>query len=1124
MANVSLKAPPEPFMCGICAQPEFADKAGPGCAQCPAFNDTHYFPRGAGDNAPDVLVVGDVPEAPDRMVLLRAQENGIFHHEGFNDTAGQILRNAVRQVQLENGAYRAYTVRYVYGVKCSVSNPNKGVITACQGPFATEFANTVFHRERAGKIGRIVIIACGVTGLRSVGVAVSSFEEAAGRVFDVMIGNTPATVVPTMSLKAIAAAVGKYSSIMADIDRAFRAVTDTTIRVHPREKLEANYRYPKSLEDVEAICSEILAYTPDGTPAEKWLFSFDTETNTLHPHRDGTKLLMVSMSWDKGKATAIPLWHPENTYYDPAKAWEIVKRLLASDKPKVLHNAKYDIKVIWKYGWDINNIIWDCMLAEHALEEDKKGQYGLKYLVRQFLPRYSGYEDQLHNILVETEGEDQRTSLKAAVKEGKPLPLPTVVTEALDRLGMKPSFRASTLEKRTAEWKAAIESGDFSGVMKKGVPAQDRRSLAEMWVRDAEVLLAAKAAGEFTEKKAPKAKKKVEGGYESVPLTELAFYAAVDADATRQLAIIQHQRMLKEDASVEKLRAAVEQEQRASRVPESKRFPVVRLCPAPHPTVSLVRNGYVPRSRVLAKMEYGGVKVNTAYVNDAEVKLNHIIAQQEQEIYRLAGDRFNINSSAQLGRYLFDTGIGYRHPEPEAAAALSHDPILQGRVSWDGKRVMYRPELYTERGQAQVNEATLKIYATKYKCALSNAILVYRKAIKARDTFLGNVRDLSSGDGFLHTSYNLNGTGTGRLSSSGMNMQNVPKGSMGAIPDTDPRAQNLSKKEREGVKCKRFFIPDADDQCFGNIDAKGAEVTIFAAYAKDEALLEALRNGLDAHCFFSSEVLNPDKVGEGKTGSERKYALERAGIDDEHAWTYEDFLLGKDDKLADKKYGARLKKLRDNIKRVVFGILFGAGPGKIAEIAGIELEFAKTIIDLLFGKFPSIPTYSDFTKWELRTFGLVETHHGRRRRFSIKNAPRKLLGQAERRAVNFKIQGTNSDIVMDVLTWISPIIEHDFRGRCLLTVHDSIGFQVPKKYAHQLKDLTYKYGTEMVAKANPWLPVPYRWDVEAGDSYGDVMPIDQYLAQIESTVDNELAGYTEEEILDAFREMMAERT
>ena len=322
----------------------------------------------------------------------------------------------------------------------------------------------------------------------------------------------------------------------------------------------------------------------------------------------------------------------------------------------------------------------------------------------------------------------------------------------------------------------------------------------------------------------------------------------------------------------------------------------------------------------------------------------------------------------------------------------------------------------------------------------------------------------------------------------------------------------------DGVKCKKLFIPDDDSYCFGNADAKGAEVSIFAGYSKDPALTAALTDGMDAHCFFASQCLNPNLVAFGLTGEDRRIALAKASIDDDHAWSYEDFLAGKDD--LHESYGKRLKALRDNIKRLVFGLLYGAGVKKVADIAGINLDLAKKIQELLFSKFPTIKAFIDQTIWEMRMFGIVETYQGRRRRFSLgKYAPSALRSKAERQAVNFKIQATNSDIVMMVLCWVAEVIERDLKGRLLLTVHDSIGFQVPKKYAHQVPEIFKKYGTDRVAKECPWLPVPYRWDVELGANYGEVMGASKYLANLPAPIpEPEFEGYTNEEILDDLRD------
>jgi hypothetical protein len=64
MANVSLTAPPPAFSCSVCERPGRVDKAGPGCASCPALKGAHYYPTSDGDPACDVFFLGDHPERP----------------------------------------------------------------------------------------------------------------------------------------------------------------------------------------------------------------------------------------------------------------------------------------------------------------------------------------------------------------------------------------------------------------------------------------------------------------------------------------------------------------------------------------------------------------------------------------------------------------------------------------------------------------------------------------------------------------------------------------------------------------------------------------------------------------------------------------------------------------------------------------------------------------------------------------------------------------------------------------------------------------------------------------------------------------------------------------------------
>jgi DNA polymerase I-like protein with 3'-5' exonuclease and polymerase domains len=283
-----------------------------------------------------------------------------------------------------------------------------------------------------------------------------------------------------------------------------------------------------------------------------------------------------------------------------------------------------------------------------------------------------------------------------------------------------------------------------------------------------------------------------------------------------------------------------------------------------------------------------------------------------------------------------------------------------------------------------------------------------------------------------------------------------------------------------------------------NADAKAAEVRLYAAYSKDANLIQALRDGMDPHSFFSSRVLNPEVILQKVPASQHKETLALVGIDLDHKWDYEDFqkrnvYAGTSEILGtDPEYGQRLIKLRDNIKRVVFGILYGAAARKVASIVGITDEQGEVIVNSLFTMFPSIEKYAENTRVKVQHLGLVETYFGRRRRCNLSNLSFRARNRAERQAVNMLIQSTTADIVTRVLVSMDDPIRFDLGGHLLLTVHDSIGAQIPKKYISQLPDFVHEYGVKQVERLCPWMPVPFLWDIEIGPSYGEVMDLKEY--------------------------------
>jgi len=159
----------------------------------------------------------------------------------------------------------------------------------------------------------------------------------------------------------------------------------------------------------------------------------------------------------------------------------------------------------------------------------------------------------------------------------------------------------------------------------------------------------------------------------------------------------------------------------------------------------------------------------------------------------------------------------------------------------------------------------------------------------------------------------------------------------------------------------------------------------------------------------------------------------------------------------------------------------------------------------------------------------VETVFGRRRRFPLIESSRH-ASRAKRQAGNFKIQSTSSDIVISQLIEMFEVINsdktwpewgihrplHTYGVRLLLTVHDSIVLQWPKKLIRALGPWMKYYGETRVREKYAWLPVPFAMDVEVGPSYGECKPLEKYLEGLPHETDEEEQALLTELRMDAF--------
>ncbi len=211
-----------------------------------------------------------------------------------------------------------------------------------------------------------------------------------------------------------------------------------------------------------------------------------------------------------------------------------------------------------------------------------------------------------------------------------------------------------------------------------------------------------------------------------------------------------------------------------------------------------------PLVTVLAKMERTGVLVDKQALEKLTNEFDHLIAGMETEIYDLAGETFNINSTQQLGVILFER-LG----------------LPKGRKTKTGY---------------STDSTVLEKLAGKHP--LPRLILDYRQAAKLRSTYTDAlVKLINPKTGRIHSSFNQTVAMTGRLSSS------------------DPNLQNIPVRTESGRMIRRAFIPQPGFTML-SADYSQIELRILAHLSKDEILLRSFNHDEDVHTRTAAEVFD----------------------------------------------------------------------------------------------------------------------------------------------------------------------------------------------------------------------------------------------------------------------------
>ena len=374
-----------------------------------------------------------------------------------------------------------------------------------------------------------------------------------------------------------------------------------------------------------------------------------------------------------------------------------------------------------------------------------------------------------------------------------------------------------------------------------------------------------------------------------------------------------------------------------------------------------LENKLVP---VLASMEMYGIKIDKEYFENYKKELQENIEKLEGEIYSLSGEAFNIGSPKQLAEILFD-------------------------------KMRIEPVKKTKTGYSTDVEVLEELALRGIEIA--EKLLEYRGFTKLLSTYVEPLPKLADEKDRIHTTFNQNGTSTGRLSS------------------TNPNIQNIPVRTDEGIKIRKGFISE-EGWSLVSFDYSQIELRVLAELSKDENLVLAYKKDKDLHDLTARKIFfKADE--EQVTREERSIA-----------------------------------------KVINFSILYGKTPFGLSKELKIPVADASLYIKTYFEQYPKVKRFLENILENAKLNGFVETLYGTRRYIKgINSSNKNLQAQANRMAVNTVVQGTAANIIKKVMIKLYDEFKNKDDIKMLLQVHDELIFEVKddaiEKYTGKIKEI-----------------------------------------------------------------------
>ena len=422
---------------------------------------------------------------------------------------------------------------------------------------------------------------------------------------------------------------------------------------------------------------------------------------------------------------------------------------------------------------------------------------------------------------------------------------------------------------------------------------------------------------------------------------------------------------------------------------------------------SVYENILIPGTRFLIDTQDNGVPFDRTRLLVAQEAMQNDIDKAISTLYEndkirrfeeLNGKSFNPNSTVQLRSLLFDY-LG---------------------LSPTGKK--------TGTGAHSTDAEVLKELSSQ--SPVPQLILDIRQKSKIKNTYLDKIIPQLDRDSHLRTGFNLHGTTSGRLSSSGkLNMQQLPR--------DNPTVKGCIKA--------------APGHKIVAMDLTTAEVYVAAVLSKDKALMEVFSSGGNFHSTIAHKVFRlPCEV-------------------EEVAELYSD--------------------RRQAAKAVTFGIMYGAGPAKISEQVTKDSGkyFSKSeateVINDYFAAFHNLKSWIEENQKFIQANGFTYSYFGRKRRLpNVESSDAGIRSHSIRSGLNFLVQSAASDInLLGAIDMGDFIKSQKMKSKIFALVHDSILAEVPEDeldfYCEMLQKFVQKDRGIYIAGA------PIGCDFEVGEDY-----------------------------------------